>query len=1246
MGEKPVGRHSFVQVDAVVDFPALERELRRFWDEHQIFRKSVEQGRAAHEAGRAPRFVFYEGPPTANGMPHNGHALTRVSKDVFPRYRTMRGAFVPRKAGWDTHGLPVEIEVEKELRISGKAAIEAYGVGPFVRRCIDSVFRYTNEWEQFSDALAFWIDNETAYATYHQSYVESVWWALAQLFERGLLYQSYKVVWWWCQGGTALSAAEVADGYRTVDDPSLYVRLPLLDQPGVSLLAWTTTPWTLPSNMFCAVGEDIEYAVLRDTDQELIVAAALAPVLREKVGRDLPELRTLSGRELVGLRYQPPFDWFGAPGGRPGLWRVVTADFVEVSSGTGIVHIAPAFGEDDFNLFRLEQQAERSHAGASSVQDLELLCAVRPDGHFDSEIAPAEYTDRFVKQCDRALIAELRERGLAWHTENCRHEYPFCPRAEDHPLIQYARPAWYIRTTQVIDRVIENSQAVQWLPEHIRDGRFGDFLRNNVDWALSRERYWGTPLPLWINDQSGRVRAISSAAELLEKNPNAFDAFEQARRDDPTLAEDLRVHKPWIDGVTWAEPGEPGVYRRVPEVIDCWFDSGCMPFAQWGWPHEGATEFEDAFPADFICEAIDQTRGWFYSLIMISTLLFGQRREEGASPLPGSVPQMTPREFPHPYRTCVVLGHVGDRDGRKESKSKGNYTAPSIILERAAMDFAVHLPSARAPEPGTARIAREDYEGLDLSGARTKVELWRPDRPERTRSLQLEPARLPRRVIELSADDASALELLQAPTGLDTRPTEVPRLEACYRVTVCDPSKPSPGADAFRWFFYASGVAWNNTRLSLGAVRALQRELPLKLRNVFSFFTIYANIDGFDPADPDCESARRPAEARSVLDRWILSELALTLRATIEAMDGYRVYDATLALSRFVDGLSNWYVRRSRERFWAPGLDPDKLDAHWTLYECLETAARAVAPFLPYTAEDLWRVLVRGPFGDRMPESVHLAEYPEACTAHVDRQLSSAMQEVREIVSLGLQVRSSARLRVRQPLAAVEIALADHVSQAGLSAHLELIRDELNVAEVHFVDRVEDYATFRVTPNFRKLGPRVGKKMPAVKRALGEADPRTLMRQLESAGQAEIQIEGESLALSREELEVALVPREGFAAAAGSVGLVALRTELTAQLIEEGQFREVLHRIQNLRKELALEYTQRIRLAFSGTQHLVEVVRAREARLRKEVLADSIDWRTSGGQSDELAGSGVPANAHVVEFELDANVLAIQLWLD
>ncbi|HEX9813629.1 MAG TPA: class I tRNA ligase family protein, partial [Myxococcota bacterium] len=551
---------------------AVEARVREFWQERGI------AGRALEHRRGGPRFVFYEGPPTANGLPHNGHVLTRVMKDVFPRYKAMRGFDVPRRAGWDTHGLPVEIEVEKELRISGKEAIVAYGVEPFIRRCLDNVFIYTEEWTQLTDKLAFWLDVENAYVTYHQSYVESVWWALSELFKKDLLYRGHKVVWWWAQGGTVLSAAEVGEGYRTVDDPSVFVRFPLRDDPQTSLLVWTTTPWTLPSNSLAAVKAGVDYAVVVDGDTRLIVAEALLPSLRDKIDSDLPIERTLRGEELVGRRYVPPFDWFERAQPTLDFWRVVAADFVELDAGTGVVHIAPAFGEIDFELLRGEQRR---------TPELPLHCAVRPDGCFDPEVAPDTYAGRWVKDCDRDLSRELKDRGLLWHAEQIRHEYPFCVRSDEDPLIQYARPAWYIRTSDHIEEVLANNAKINWLPETIRDGRFGDFLRNNVDWALSRERFWGTPLNIWINDETGALDAPASVAEILERNPAAFAAFEAARAKDPDLSPHLRVHKPWLDAVTWEKPGEAGVYHRVPEVIDAWFDSGSMPFAQWGYPHRG-----------------------------------------------------------------------------------------------------------------------------------------------------------------------------------------------------------------------------------------------------------------------------------------------------------------------------------------------------------------------------------------------------------------------------------------------------------------------------------------------------------------------------------------------------------------------------------------------------------------------------------------------------------------------------------
>jgi isoleucyl-tRNA synthetase len=1189
---------TFEKISPVAAFPALEARIRDFWRERNVFQRSVEKRRGG------PRFVFYEGPPTANGLPHNGHALTRVIKDVFPRYRAMRGFDVPRKAGWDTHGLPVEIEVEKELRIRGRAAILEYGVEPFVRRCLESVFRYTEEWRSFTEKLGFWIDLDDAYVTYHESYVESVWWALARLRERGLLYRGHKVVWWWAQGGTVLSAAEVGEGYRTVDDPSVYLRLPLRDEPGTSLLVWTTTPWTLPSNSFAAVRPDVDYAIVRDGDRRLIVASALVDELGRKVSRELPVEGTLRGDALVGRSYEPPFDWFARKDRAAGLWRVVGADFVALDAGTGVVHVAPAFGEVDFGVLRSEQQGDPS---------LPLLCAVRQDGGFDPEVAPEAYAGRWVKDCDRELVRELERRGLLFHAEQIRHEYPYCVRSDEDPLIQYARPAWYIRTSEHRAQALANNARIDWHPENIRDGRFGDFLRNNVDWALSRERFWGTPLNIWINDETGEIDMPASVAEIEARNPAAFDAFEEARRGDPTLSPHLRVHKPWIDEVSWTRPGEPGVYRRVPEVIDVWFDAGSMPFAQWGWPHRGHEEFERSFPADFISEAIDQTRGWFHAMLWISTLLFPER------------------PLPHPYRSCVVLGHVADRAGKKESKSKGNYTPPEVILDAVRLEFAAVEPGEPVPA-GEARIAREDYEGLDLHGERAKVRVSRASGGAAARELEIVPARLARRVIELAPEDARALGIAPLAAGSAVMPREVPDLPDAVRVAVEDPSSQAPGADAFRWFFFASNPPWSPTRLSLSGVRTTQRELPLTLRNVHAFFTIYANIDAFSPADAGCRAGRRPAAQRALLDRWILSEQALATRAVIQHMDGYRLYEATRVLTDLVDALSNWYVRRSRDRFWAPGLGPDKLDAHWTLYECLEGLARLLAPFLPFASEELWQNVVRRPLGDAAPESVHLADYPEPDESLVDERLSQVMAAVREIGSLGREVRTAAKLRVRQPLAAAELVLADASLAAEVRAHEALIRDELNVRELHFAADAAVYVEYRIKPNFRALGPRVGKRMPALKAALGAADGAALLRSRDAAGSVEIEVDGERLRLGPDEIEVSLEARPGFSAANGRSGVVVLHTALDADLVEEGLYREVLSRVQAFRKELDLEYTGRIRLFVAGHADLLAAVRTRADELGRESLATEVN-----------VDSEAPPGAHATLASIDGRELRLGL---
>lgn len=1228
----------FSPVGAEINFPACEAAVLAFWKENRIFHKTLraESRRTGPSKGT---FVFYEGPPTANGMPHNGHVLTRAVKDVFPRYKTMLGFDVPRKAGWDTHGLPVEVEVEKELRIHGKADIERYGVEPFTHRCIASVFRYTDAWEKLTDRIGFWVDLEEAYVTYHKSYVESVWWALGELFKKELLYRGEKVVWWWAQGGTALSSAEVGLGYKTVDDPSVFVAFPIAaesaDSPwnGVSLCVWTTTPWTLPSNMYAAVRGDLDYALVDAGDQKFIVASGLREGLEQKFGRPLPVLRTMKGDDLVGLKYTPPFSIYTEQA-KPHrvVHSVIAANFVTLDAGTGIVHVAPAFGEDDHSAHRA---LARQHGA------LPLFCAVRPDGCF-SDVLPG-YTDRYVKDCDKELTAELRERKILVHAEIYRHDYPFCWRADGDPLIQFARPAWYIRTTSRIGSAIENNQAVHWLPDHIKTGRFGDFLQNNVDWALSRERYWGTPLNIWVCQQDEKhAIAPCSIAEIEALNPNAFDAFKAARAADPTLSEHLIVHKPWIDQVTLPCPHCGGQMRRVTEVIDCWFDSGCMPFAQWGYPHQqGSKElFEQAFPADFISEAIDQTRGWFYSLLMISTLVFDEEAQKRLGL------QFT-RSYPHPYKTCVVLGHVCDREGKKESKSKGNYTPPEVIMERVRMEFAAvraadvtrgKLPSKGA---GTAMIAREDYDGLDLTGESAQVVLYRDDRANEPISMELLPIKgMPRRIVALCPEDLERLGLSPHPNAMDILPNDVLKLPLEQRVYIEDPASPAPGADAFRWFFYASSPSWTNTRHSLTNVRAYQKEFAIKLRNVYSFFVIYATIDGFSPADGNAFAkdttplslrsswGYRPVRDRALLDRWILSELAITTREVRTHLDAYRIFDAASRLVELVDALSNWYVRRSRSRFWAPvggarwdeaatyaeDVNPaepsqsglgDKSDAYFTLYETLVTIAKLIAPFTPFLAEEIYRNLVTGPWPVSQAESVHLAAYPEPSLDVIDEALAAEMRAVRELVSLGLSVRTAGKLKVRQPLSRVDVVISSEAFAKALSAYSDLIADELNVHEVRFLRSGEEGQAVRyvLKPNFRALGPKIGKKVQVLKQVLAKADASALRTALATEGKVTIDLEGEGVELGPEEIEVAVVASEGFAAAGGKAGVVVLHTTLTEELRDEGLFREILSRVQGVRKEMGLGFTERVNLALSGSERVIRVAAASKAALCSEALA-------------------------------------------
>jgi isoleucyl-tRNA synthetase len=1094
----------FAEIPKHVSFPNQEAEILEFWKQNGIYQKSL-----AARAG-APKFVFFEGPPTANGMPHPGHCLTRAIKDLFPRYRTMRGFHCERKAGWDTHGLPVEVEVCKELGIHSKEDIENYGVEPFIQLCQSSVWRYMQEWERLTERLGFWVNLEEAYVTYHQSYVESVWWSLKNLFDRDLLYQGHKIVWWWAQGGTALSAGEVGQGYREVADPSVFVRFPLVDAPDTSLIEWTTTPWTLPSNQFAAVNPQLEYSTVIDAEsgQKLILASALVETIAAKVKRELTVESTCLGSELLGQRYVPPFDFYYAKladqqgtlvagGNEHVAWKVVAADFVTTDSGTGLVHQAPAFGEVDYEVLIAEQNRYAAESGP------ELICAVGPDGKFTDEAG--DFAGRWVKEADKDISRNLKARELLYHQEQYLHDYPFCWRADEDPLIQYPRRSWFIRTTQFKEDMLANNRQINWLPDHIQEGRFGNFLESNVDWALSRERYWGTPLPVWVCEETGYKEAIGSYDELLAKpGMTGTEVWDEAKQANPEMADDLKVHKPYIDAVTYDSPQAPGKrMRRVTEVIDCWYDSGAMPFAQWGWPHKNEDQFAEQFPADFISEAIDQTRGWFYSQLAISTLLAGD--EQGKYPV---------SEFPHPFRNCIVLGLMLGEDGQKMSKSKRNYREPNEIFEKY-------------------------------------------------------------------------------------------------------------GADALRWYFFANQVPWTSIRYSERAIKDSIPEFLLRLWNVYSFFVIYANMDGFDPAAALADGAEigqvdakslagsqgyRVASERSELDRWVLSELHRTVQVVTEKMDAYDNYLACAALNEFVDGLSNWFVRRSRRRYWSPDKnDQDKLDAYWTLYECLVTTTKLVAPFTPFLAETLWQNLA-GSLGDSVPQSVHLCDYPVADEAVINETLSAQMELAREVSSLGRSARMNAKLKVRQPLAKVEVILASDDHREWLASHASLIEEELNVKEVEFAQEADQYITYEVKPNFKLLGKLLGKNMPAVKKLLGAADGGTLLSQLEADGKITLTLEnGDAVELTREQIEIGIKAKEGWAAAQGKHCVVVLATELTDELVREGVARDVVRAVQDRRKELDLEYNDRIDVGIvTGDPELTKAIKENSTYIQQETLAASL----------------------------------------
>jgi isoleucyl-tRNA synthetase len=1031
----------FDKVSPQVDFPRLEEEILGLWERTGTFEKSVR---------RRPKerpFIFYEGPPTANGRPGFHHALSRAFKDLIPRYKTMRGYRVERKGGWDCHGLPVEIGVERELGLEGKADIERYGVEEFNRLCRESVFRYVEDWQRMSERLGFWVDMEDPYRTLDDSYIESVWWALKTLYEKDLLYEGFKVSPHCPRDQTSLSSAEVALGYQQypdpVVDPSVYVRLPLEDEEDTSLLVWTTTPWTLISNSAVAANPDVDYATVMAGGEKLIMARDLIEkVLGEE---DYGVVETRKGAALEGLRYRRPLDYVPVEE-TENLWTVVLGDYVTTTEGTGLVHTSPAYGEDD--------------ARTGRRYDLPTIHPVRPDGTFDTRVGP--YAGQFVKDADRGLIEELGAKGLLFRAEELEHPYPHCWRCGT-PLLYYAKKAWYGRTTAVLDDLLSENESINWVPEHIKWGRFGDWLENNIDWALSRERYWGTPMPIW-RTASGDTVVVGSMRELEEL---AIDP----------IPEDL--HRPYIDRVRIRHPETGEEATRVPEVLDVWFDSGSMPFAQWGYPHgEGSEErFLRQFPADYICEAVDQTRGWFYSLLAVSTMLF----ENGS------------------YRNCLVLGHILDSEGKKMSKSLGNVIDPWDVFEEQ-------------------------------------------------------------------------------------------------------------GADALRWALYTATSPGNTRRFSRGQVDEAVRKYLLTLWNTYSFFVTYARIDGFDP-----EKDYVDPEHRSLMDRWALGELQLTVRTVTERMDAYDVTAAGRAIGEFVDELSNWYVRRSRRRFWKGEDDLDKKAAHSTLYECLVSVAKLTAPFTPFVAEALYQNLVAD--GDS-PESVHLADWPEYDEELVDLGLSERMSAARRVVGLGRTARNAAAIKTRQPLR--KVVVVDEGSDGvrireGVESLERIVLDELNVKELAFGE-TEDVFVYDLKPDLGVVGPKYGRLVPGIRDALAGLAPGVGARA--AAGEdVRVSVEGEEIVLPAEELLVEPRQKDGYALEREGGLSVALSTELDGDLLDEGLVRELVHRVQNLRREKGFEIEESIGVVLSGNDRVSSLLADRWGDYFKaEVLARKLDL--DAGASD------------------------------
>ncbi|MFA9445430.1 isoleucine--tRNA ligase [Egicoccus sp. AB-alg6-2] len=1002
-------------VAAQPDLPRLEEAVLERWRELDVFARSLRQ------RADGPVWTFYEGPPTANGRPGTHHVEARTFKDIFPRYRTMKGDFVRRKGGWDCHGLPVELEVEKELGLNSKADIEAYGIEKFNAHCRDSVLRYVDVWERLTERIGFWIDTDDPYRTMDATYVDSLWWGLKELWDRELIFEDFRVAPYCGRCGTALSDAEVAQGYQQIDDPSVYVRFPVLDGPladeGAALVVWTTTPWTLPSNTACAVGPDVRYQLVRSNGELLVLAADLVDaVLGADASADGEQgpghevVRELTADDLVGLHYEAPFTIVAPDEGQD--WRVVVAaDFVTTTDGSGIVHLAPAFGADDMEIGR--------------ANGLPVLNPVDREGRFT--VGP--WAGTFVKDADPAIIEALTASGRLLRAARYTHAYPHCWRCK-RPLIYYAKPSWYIRTTAVRDQLLANNAGIDWHPEHIRDGRFGNWLENNVDWALSRDRYWGTPLPFWRCD-TGHVTVVGSRAELSRLTGEDHS--------------ELDPHRPYVDEVVLdcGECGEPA--QRVPDVADAWFDSGAMPYAQWGYPHQGQEEFARHFPADYICEAIDQTRGWFYTLLAESTLLFGESS----------------------YRTCVCLGHIVDEDGRKMSKSLGNILDP-----------------------------------------------W---------------------------------ELIG-----------------------------SHGADAMRWLMLAEGNPWVSRRVGPQLLEDVVRRFLLTIWNTHVFFTTYATIDGFDVHAPAPAVGDRPAS-----DRWVLAELADLTSTVDRALQHYDVSTATRRLERFVDDLSNWYVRRNRRRFWKAAADDpaDKAAAYHTLHTCLTTLSQLLAPFTPFFAERLWLDLVVSQ-DPEAPVSVHLTDFPVADPDWVDDDLRAAMVTARRVVELGRQARTTSAVKVRQPLARALVTVPES-ERAGLASLVADVAEELNVRQVELGDGTGDLVERSLKPNFRALGPAFGKQSPLVGNALRDAGPdeaADVAASLAREGQAQLAVGDGTVTVTTDMVEVVESPRTGWAVASQGSTSFALDTALTRELEVEGAARELVRAVNDLRKGEGLALDDRIAL--------------------------------------------------------------------